>query len=218
MLLKLITIILSLFFITGGGYFVYQKNVQFSENIKKLEKQKDTLKQILNELKGEKEESEEDEYAGWQTYTNTDIGYTLKYPSGWTLEEINKQSEVVNGTVKYIVIHTPDKLYFLDFGIKGLNDDFYTTERTGVGAGDFVPGKKLTILGTTIDSYKLVFEGKTKEIFYPKDIAKTPDGKFIFRANFSYGSEENYEKVAMDNLSYVNDAEKILTSIKLLSK
>jgi len=216
---KIIALILALATTLGGGsWFIYYQNAHFKKETKKLEDQKDTLQKELDALKKQAQENEEDEYAGWQTYTNSDIGYTLKYPVGWTLKETNQQSEVTSGIVKYIIIHTPDNLYFFDFGIKDVNGNYSTSERTGVGAGDWVNNGALTVLGSNITITKLVFEGRTKELFYPKNTAKTPDNKYEFRANFCYDTGVDFDNLDMTNLAYVSDVEKILASIELLSK
>ncbi len=202
----------------GGNYYLWRKYSEKSneveeltERISQLEKDKTQLEnQILNQGEGEKQ----DQYEGWKTYTNTEIGYTLRYPSTWTIEEVNKTSQITGGLVKYIIIKTSDDKYFLMFGLKPKTEIYNLTDRTGVGAGDFQIAGTITILNTQVKIEKLVFGGKVKEYFYPQGIATTADGRYQFLANFSYNSDKvDYEKLDMKDLEEVKLAEKILKSI-----
>jgi len=157
-----------------------------------------------------------DPYAGWKTYTNNVIGYKLRYPSGWIVKEVNTTSEVIEKDVKYITITNPDKKYFLAFGLKLKTDAFVTSDRTGIGAGDFVKNGKITILGTKVDIEQLSYKNKIKEVFYPQSITKTADGKYQFTASFSANDIAGYDSLDMTNLTEEAAAEKILKSVELL--
>ncbi|NIM46864.1 MAG: hypothetical protein GTN40_01760 [Candidatus Aenigmarchaeota archaeon] len=156
-----------------------------------------------------------DETAGWLTYTNTEVGYTLKYPSGWTIKETSTYSELIGKNVKYITITTPDGKYFLYLGIKGLSGDYEISDRTGIGAGDWVADGSITILETSITKTNLVYGGKVKEIFYPQSIQETSDGNYEFWATFSYKDIPDYDSLDMTTVTFVSDVEKILKTISL---
>lgn len=157
-----------------------------------------------------------DQYSGWLTYTNNTIGYKLKYPSGWTVKEINTTSEATNTNVKYITLTTPDKKYFLAFGLKKKTDTFTTSDRTGIGAGDFTKKGKITILDTKVDIEQLIYKNKIKEFFFPQATTTTTDGNYKFTVSFSPDSSVNYDTLDMTNLTEETTAEKILQSVELL--
>jgi len=101
----------------------------------------------------------------WKTYTNAAIGYRLNYPADWTVKEINNlPDEMFNQPVKYITITKGN--YFLAVGVRHNNDTFLTSDRTGVGAGDFVSAGTEKICDTNISASKLVSSNKAKEWFY----------------------------------------------------
>lgn len=205
-----------------GNWYFWKKFSEKSKEVTNLQSQIEALKKEAEEKEAsenKKNEEKVNEYAGcWKTYTNNTIGYKLKYPCDWTLEEIDTYSETIGTQVKYITITTPDKKYFLHFGIKKIADTFNITDRTGVGAGDWQDDGTLTILGKVVKVTNLAYSGKVKEKFYPKPSGtiKTDDGKYVFLASFSYGASTNYDTIDMTNLSYVTLAKKILKSVEEL--
>jgi len=109
-----------------------------------------------------------DLYVGWQTYTNKEIGYTLKYPADWTLKETDGTSEITQQLVKYISIASPGK-DSLHFGLQRSTQQYFNiTDRTGIGAGEDIPitEKAGTLLGDTVTPKAHVWEGKVVEYFY----------------------------------------------------
>jgi hypothetical protein len=69
------------------------------------------------------------------TYTNTDLGFTIKYPSGWTVENADTITHVVPG----IVFSSSDKSYRVlvevqDMGGASFNDlSTYFSQHTSEG-------------------------------------------------------------------------------------
>lgn len=117
------------------------------------------------------------ETAGWKTYTNSAIGYTVKYPTDWTVEETDESSQIVNGQiVKYITITNPSTEHSLHIGVRKTGDtqtDIWA--RTGIGAGDFQAGSTVVIAGIQVQTTELVYQGKAVEIFYsPLEHATQP--------------------------------------------
>lgn len=141
------------------------------------------------------------EYKGWLTYTNKDVGYTLKYPQGWTVKETNGLNETIGTTVKYIVITSADSKYFLALGLKKKTDtrDFGTSDRTGMGAGEYspLPAETFVFLGDNVIPNRFVWEGKNKEFFFraeTKGSAKfTGDYTASFSPNASAGNSETLD-------------------------
>lgn len=154
---------------------------------------------------------------GWTTYTEEAIGYTLCYPSDWSLRETDQVSETIGEPVKFITIDTPDSYYFLLFGLKRPIDTFRTNDRTGVGTGELVskPERALDLLGVTVTPEALVNAGKIREYFYnqPEGTASVCDCEFT--AFFSpSASHPDYDATDMTGLGYVTTAETILESVE----
>jgi hypothetical protein len=103
----------------------------------------------------------------WKSYTNNEVGYSVKYPQDWSVEETNHSSELVNDTTAYFIqITDPNSKYSLHLGVRkegdSTKDIWY---RTGIGAGDMQTGETITISGTNLQLWNLVFEDKPYEVF-----------------------------------------------------
>jgi len=225
-ILSVIGVLVFLSFIAGTVYG-WKKYSQKKKEMQSLERQIKTLKQGLSQKEtgasGASTISESpvstDDYAGWKTYTNSEIGYTLKYPADWTIKETSEFSPVRDATVKYITVNTPGKKYFLHWGLKEKGDSFYISDRTGMGAGEEKKTGKITILGTEVDINNFVFKGKAKEIFYPTAGSfPTSNGKYEFTATLSYGSGSNWDTVDLSSVPEKALAEKILKSVTLSAR
>lgn len=146
-------------------------------------------------------------YDTWQTYTNNDVGYQLKYPQGWTIKETNETSELTGGPVKYIVVSNPADKTFLMFGLKKTGDTFTTSDRTGIGAGEDSPvtDKKTTLLGAEITPDAHIWEGKTQEYFYKLN-TDSLKAACKCEASISYASTDNSSAldIPKSNLDIVN--------------
>jgi hypothetical protein len=106
--------------------------------------------------------------AGWKTYTNSSVGYTVKHPTTWTVKATNELSQIVDGqTVRYISFSNAGNSRSLHLGVRNTSEatvDIWG--RTGIGAGDFQAGDTVTIAGTAVQSSKLVYQSKAVEVFY----------------------------------------------------
>lgn len=219
---------LAVMLIIFGAYWAWKKYSQGQKDLAALKQQMENLQKSPEAVSGETPATEEaagtettetGEYAGWKTYTNTNVGYTLKYPADWTIKETSEFSPVREATVKYITINTPGKKYFLHWGLKEKSDSFYISDRTGMGAGEEKKTGKITILGTEADINNFIFKGKAKEIFYPTAGSfPTSNGKYEFTATLSYGSGSNWDTVDLSSVPEKALAEKILKSVSLIGK
>ncbi len=216
------------------GYFGWKNYAEKQKNLQALQEQINNLKEEADKLADQasdqvdqlnniteepaKEEATDD-YAGWNTYTNSEVGYELKYPSNWTVKETSNFSDLIGADVKYITIITSDKKYFLYWGLKEKNDNFSISDRTGVGAGDLIQEGSVTILETNIAVKKLVYKSKVKEYFFPgTGSVKTTDGKYSFGAAFSPGSGTGYDSLNMLGVPELEKAKLILASVKIISR
>jgi len=215
--LKILLAVFVLVILAGGGFLVAQ---EFSKKSDESGKEDKEASSSASSAKESKETTAADEYAGcWNTYTNNEVGYTLKYPCDWTVKEVNEFSETISANVKYITITTPDSNYFVHFGVrKNGVDSFETTDRTGVGAGEFVelPAETVMIFGVSVTPKKLVFEGKTKEYFYNQPTGSEATAGCDFVAGFSYTASADYATYDMTGLGYVTTVKLILQSAELI--
>lgn len=212
-------IILIMLIIVLIGIFIYVNNRNNSKNFDKQE-----LISMDDEIKVTSLPTKQatvsptpvqDEYAGWKTYTNNEIGYNLKYPNDWIVDEFTGYSELIGQDVKYITINTPDGKYFLHVGIKKPDQTFAVSDRTGIGAGDMKENSSYmaTIFSTKFTPIALSFEEKVKEFFWDNPEINSDKCNCVFSITFSYTEEANYNEFDMTNLSYTNDVLKILKTI-----
>ena len=216
------------FVIVAVGFFSWNKYYQNQKEISNLKSQIENLKQVGdNSASGNSSGQDSsaqgdalvDEYVGWKTYTNSEVGYMLRYPSDWTLKETSGKSEVTGSDIKYITIDTPDNKYFLYFGLRKKSDSFSMSDRTGVGAGEIQDSGSATVLDTEITIRKLVYKNKINELFFGAiNSNPTADGNYVFAAGF--GSHiDTYSGSGIDpNLTYIGTSGKILASVKLIER
>jgi hypothetical protein len=222
-------VIILLLTVAAFGYFFMKSNREKQDELNRLksqledmEKEADNLASSLSQQEAQPVQSEiqpetvADEYAGWNTYINEEIGYQLKYPTDWTIKETDEHSELIGEDVKYITVNSPGGKYFLYWGIKHKNDDFYISDRTGMGAGDIKKAGTVTILGTENEIKKLVYEGKVKEYFFTwSGGGKSADGNYQFSASLGY-SGSNYDSLNMEDVEEFETAKKILESVEII--
>lgn len=74
----------------GAGIYFYQasraektKEKALKETRRKLESKIQMLKNEIAELKKAKPKGEEDKYAGWSTFTDEELDYSIRYPATW---------------------------------------------------------------------------------------------------------------------------------------
>lgn len=219
--------------VIGGLVFLAKKYSDRKKELQALKKQMENLQKGFAAsggavaVTGENRESgtppaqtaPAENYAGWKTYTSSEIGYALKYPADWEITEISEHSPVLEATVKYITIYTPGNKYFLHWGLKEKGAGFFLNDRTGMGAGEEKKSGKITILGTEVDVTNFVFRGKAKEIFYPTAGSfPTSDGKHEFIATLGYGSGSDWDAADLSTAPEKALAEKILKSVSLTGK
>lgn len=91
----------------------------------------------------------------WIEYRNEEYGFALSYPADWSVAELPHK----------ISFTYPGSAVALRILVQWADEDV-VIQRTGVAAGDFVEREPVTFLGGTLSSVQLVYEGKTKYVFY----------------------------------------------------
>lgn len=79
-----------------------------------------------------------DETLNWQTYTNIELGFEIKYPKNWLIEEhFNKSEEFSDPNInnKYLKFKKNDAFASFTFGIGNIVKDYLGQPR-GIGAVD----------------------------------------------------------------------------------
>lgn len=153
-------------------------------------------------------------YSDWKTYSNNTIGYSIKYPSDWSVKEFNEYNQTIGNTVKYITVTTPDGKNFLQFGVKKPSDTFAISDRTSTGAGDIIQDtdNPVTVFGVNLIANKLVYGGKAKEYYYAEPNGGTAICKCNFTATFSYTDKADYNNLDLESTGYAAIVQKILAS------
>lgn len=121
-----------------------------------------------------------DPYRGWLTYTNTEYGFSFKYPPDWYLhEEVPASDQGELPLMNFII---------LSKGILGLQIGYkYASEEgvmgTGVSAGDLVQRDPTYFMGQQIHKTWLVYNEGIKSILY--DLTTAADLSFACRLELS---------------------------------
>ena len=139
------------------------------------------------------EEPEEEKESKEETFENK-AGYTVTLPPGWTAAETEVTDDPnCDEPFNIMTFVDPDFEYNLVFGFREKGDDVSIMCRTGVGAGEFEPGEKISVAGTKIQTTHLVFEDRVTEIFLGDEKINIPvplDG-FEISGSFSFVGEQN---------------------------
>lgn len=204
------------------GFFFWKMYSEKQSEFQNLKEEVESLKRgegdvtnkgVVEEDANNENVSGGEEYAGWKTYYNYEVGYMLHYPIDWTINEIDEWNEITDQAVKYVSIDTPDKKFFLYFGLKFKEDDFGISNRTGVGAGDLKDNGNFVVLGTNASVKNLVYKGKIQEIFFGNlGSTNTKDGKY------SFGSSLSPHGTSTGNFPDLETAKKILESVRIIER
>ena len=104
-----------------------------------------------------------------EIYRNETHGFTFSYPSTWALTEEPNVVRLRQGTLTLRVGYRwTNELVNIDGG------------RTGVPAGDFISGGKVSFFDLVIPAQVLEFEGKDKAVFYGEAGFLIETGDLVF--------------------------------------
>ena len=154
----------------------------------------------------------------WKTYANADIGYSVKYPKDWTVEDtVQTRSEQLVSPVRYITLFSPSKSHFLTLGVKRSTDEFLISNRTGVGAGEIVADGTVTVADTSLPASKLVYKGKVKEWYAAKNgPGQSTVGTQVINAALSVGNVSDYASIDLAGSPELSTAKVILSMLTFI--
>lgn len=81
-------VIIALALVTGVGYYVYSNQA---------DKNSSKTTAVGNGRDSGQKTAKTDPYAGWQTYTNAEAGFTLRYPSDWMFNSKGSKTKSGDG-------------------------------------------------------------------------------------------------------------------------
>ncbi|MFA6588090.1 MAG: hypothetical protein WCT08_03400 [Patescibacteria group bacterium] len=141
-----------------------------------------------------------DQTAGWKTYTNSEYGWTMKYPNDWTVNnsyQTTDPNDIFETPIRTTTFTNPNKYYRLLVGIKKKTDSGSIVPRTGIGAGEFIKGDTVLIGSTSMTLWNLNYNNLTSEIFNynPSTNSNFEISNFQFIAYFDCGTAATIETI-----------------------
>jgi hypothetical protein len=146
------------------------------------------------------------------SYTNLEYGFTLQFPSTWTVEEVNDEDFVGPGSRSVQLSQGTVKLV-IGYRRSG--------EEVAIG-GSGAPGGEFQIRGTThvvgqdVDRYVIVFEGKDKVVMYgqpgPPPLSA---GGLEFALRMDDFAQVDYEQIELSQ-TVQDEADMILSSLAVI--
>ncbi len=131
-------------------------------------------------------------------YTNNEYGFTFTYPTTWEIEE---QSNLVRLSQDTLVL----EMFYRRL------EEGTSPPWTGTSAGSFQPRSTvLDIMGQSVPSEVLVYEGQAKAVFYAP--LNTPDLVFVFRLE---DRGDDYDTIDIPE-STQQEIDTVLESLSLL--
>lgn len=205
----ILIVIVIIIIVIGGWYFIYKKPA-IAPGPEPSEQEKACL-DSGGSWDGTKCVKSQIDTSDWEVYINPKYPYTMKYPNDWTVKYSFGPNEILGyGYYESNVFTSPDG-YALIFAVVPKDGDVVPVPRTGVGAGDFVDSDETVMIGNVeVGMKKLVFEGKTKELFINDFEIDGYKGK----AYISYFGEEDYRTLDMTGDEEVEIAKAILESFE----
>jgi hypothetical protein len=100
--------------------------------------------------------------AGLNDYTNSEYGFTLHYPVGWTAEEVNDVDFVGSGSRS---VQLSQGTVTLVIGYRRAGEEV-TMSGSGAPGGEFEVRGTTRLLGRDVERWVIVYEGKDKVVMY----------------------------------------------------
>jgi len=151
-----------------------------------------------------------DPYQGWLTYTNTEYGFSFKYPPDWYLHPEVPASDAGELPLMNFINLSKDDLG-LQIGYKYASEE--GVMGTGVSAGELIPRNPTYFLGQQIEKEWLVYNEGLKNIFYHM----TTVDDLIFASSLALGGSVDYETAVISPKSEF-EVDLILSTFELISQ
>jgi cytoskeletal protein RodZ len=172
-------------------------------------------------------------YAGWQTYTSKSGGYTIKYPSDWTIEGFSSsqnsaiQASNLTGNENSILLYS-SSAKANSFGLWLINDTKYETTANSSGGGNganATPYSDGSVIKTLSNGMNIWSQSQSTDNTGDADFEAVTDGQFGYKLNsgtflqismgfgFAYKQTTSYSYSQQVSSPQLTQAESILTSL-----
>lgn len=145
------------------------------------------------------------------TYTNSEYGFTLNYPSTWTADEVNGDEFVGPGSRSVQFSRDTVKLVI---GYRGAGEGA-AIGGSGAPAGEPEIRGSVHVVGQDVDRHVIVFEGKEKVVTYGQPETPISAGGLEFAPRLDDFAQVAFEDVELSQ-SVQDDADMILNSLALI--
>ncbi|MCJ7624262.1 MAG: NBR1-Ig-like domain-containing protein [Anaerolineaceae bacterium] len=136
-------------------------------------------------------ESTPDDYPGWEQYTNEIYGFSFRYPSTWMVEDISYENPV-GGTVNMVQLSQDTLTLFIEYGF---SYELIGSGGTGIGAGEIQSLGEATFFDQTVATSALVYQGKTKTIFFNAPGRIIPVSDLVYVLSLQDTAQVPYEEL-----------------------
>ena len=134
----------------------------------------------------------------WLTYTNSEYGYTMKYPSDWTVEEksLTEDPYNANRSAPFRAVHfySPHKKLFLMVYLKKIGDIGSSLLGGGIGISDSIDGGTIEIASTNVTVTRGKLDSRTTVLLFPRGSFTTDLDGYEFGAQAGSGPGMTYEE------------------------
>jgi hypothetical protein len=138
-------------------------------------------------------------------YTNQTYGFEFEYPGNWTVTEYD------NGVV---LINDPNRIGIRFQRVDEDADRF--SDRSGIPAGELIYSDKIRFMGRVILAEVLVFEGKSKIVFYGEK-GRIEIDELVFSITLDDRETYNYDDVDLSE-EVMDEAKLIVESFRRIDK
>lgn len=146
------------------------------------------------------------------TYTNPEYGFTLNYPSTWTVAEVNDEAFVGPGSRSVQLSQGTARLII---GYRRASEETMIMG-SGAPAGEFEIRGTTQIFGQDVERYVIVYEGKDKVVMYGQPGPPLLSARGLeFAPRLDDFAQVDYGEIELSQ-SVQNEADMILSSLAFI--